>query len=261
MTAERGGGVQSLDAALRLLLALRDRAGPVALSEIARDCDMPLSKAHRYLASFLNAGLVVQAGRSGKYDLGPGAIELGLAALGRLDFVNRTADAMPDLCAATGMTVLLSVWGSQGATVVRWERAAAPLVTSMGLGTALPLLNSASGRVFLGWAPPAMIAAQLRAELARAEVTPRLAPDLPPGPEGPARLAAGIRARGFATVDGKFIPGLVAAGAPILDWQGQAQAAVTLIGTDPRSIRADAPQVAALKRFCAQHSIRGDERG
>ncbi|MFP4275123.1 MAG: IclR family transcriptional regulator [Paracoccaceae bacterium] len=261
MTAERGGGVQSLDAALRLLRALRARPGPVALSEIARDCDMPLSKAHRYLASFLNAGLVVQAGRSGKYDLGPGAIELGLAALARHDFVNRAADAMPDLCAATGMTVLLSVWGSQGATVVRWERAAAPLVTSMGLGTALPLLNSASGRVFLAWAPQAVVAAQLTAERARLEATPGIAPDLDPGADGVARLAEDIRARGVATVDGRFIPGLVAAAAPILDWQGQAQAAVTLIGTDPRSIAPEAPQVAALKRFCAEHSVRGVEKG
>ncbi|RBI87519.1 IclR family transcriptional regulator [Rhodosalinus halophilus] len=248
-------GVQSLEAALRLLSALAAKGGPAALSELARDCGMQASKAHRYLASFQAAGLVAQAGRSGKYDLGPEALTLGLAALARHDFVNRAADALPDLCAETGMTVLLAVWGTQGATVVRWERAAAPLVTSMGLGTALPLLTSATGRVFLGWAPPAVVAAQRETERARIAEAPDLAADFRPTPEGIAALAETVRAQGYAAVDGRFIPGLVAAAAPILDWQGQAQAAVTLVGTDRTAIAPGAPELAALRRFCAAQSV------
>ena len=48
------------------------------------------------------------------------------------------------------MSSLLSVLGNEGATVIRWERAASPAVTSVGLGTTLPLLKSATGRVLLG---------------------------------------------------------------------------------------------------------------
>ena len=84
----QSGGIQSLDSALRLLDALAKRSGPTALSDLARDCAMPVSKAHRYLASFAHAGLVRQAGKSGKYDLGPGAIQLGLAAMARNDAIN-----------------------------------------------------------------------------------------------------------------------------------------------------------------------------
>jgi DNA-binding IclR family transcriptional regulator len=248
-------GVQSLDAALRLLSALAARGGPVALSDLARDCGMPVSKAHRYLTSFQAAGLVAQAGRSGKYDLGPQALTLGLSALARHDFVNRAADVLPDLCAETGMTVLLAVWGTKGATVVRWERAAAPLVTSMGLGTALPLLTSATGRVFLAWAPPAVVAAQRAEELARAAQAPALAVDFEATEAGLAALADAVRAQGHAAVDGRFIPGLVAAAAPILDWQDQAQAAVTLVGTDRAATAPDAAEVAALRRFCAALSV------
>lgn len=227
---DSAGGIQSLDAALRLLAAMAERPGAVALSDLARDLGMPPSKAHRYLASFQHAGLVVQAGRSGKYDLGPGAIRLGLAALARHDFVNRTADALPDLVAQTGLTALLSVWGSQGPTVVRWERAAVPTVTSMGLGTVLPLMASATGRAFLAWGPPAPMQGMLA--------------------EGAEGLAESLRSAGYASVDGRFIPGLVAIAAPILDWQGQAQAVVTLIGTDPALAAPDAPQVQVLTGFC-----------
>lgn len=253
--AETAGGIQSLDAALRLLQAMAERSGAVALSEIARDCGMPLSKAHRYLASFLHAGLVVQAGRSGKYDLGPGAIKIGLAALARHDFVNRAAEDLPELCAETGLTGLLSVWGNNGATVVRWERAASPTVTSMGLGTTLPLLNSATGRAFLAWAPPAPVQPVLEAELRRAQRNPKLIPDLAATRQGVQALREKIRQDGYAFVDGRFIPGLVAIAAPILDWQEQAQAVVTLIGTDPAAIEPGSEAVRLLKSFSAHQSL------
>ena len=176
-TERTTGGVQSLDGALMLLRALRTAGGPVALKDLAAACAMPPSKAHRYLASFQAAGFVRQTGPSGKYDLGPEALELGLSAIGRHDFVNRTSDGLADLAAETGMSVLLSVWGTEGATVVRWERAETPTVTSMGLGTTLPLLNSATGRAFLAWAPPAAVQVRRTAELRRARKTPALLPD------------------------------------------------------------------------------------
>ena len=254
-TGATSGGIQSVDVALGILGALARSGGPISLSELARRCDMPPSKAHRYLASFMAAGLVVQAGRSGKYDLGPSAMELGLAALSRHDFVNRASDALPELRDATGMTVLLSVWGSEGATVVRWERAPSPVITSMGLGTTLPLLTSASGRVFLAWSPPKATRERLAAELAIARSNPAFDATLNRDDAALSGLRQTIREAGFASVDGRFIPGLVAVAAPVLDWQGEAQCVITLIGTDPALIRPDAPSVDRLKAFCRAQSV------
>ena len=249
------GGIQSLDAALRLLAAMSARRSAASLSELARECGMPPSKVHRYLSSFQYSGLVLQAGRSGKYDLGPGAVALGLSALARHDFVNSVSDDLPDLCTDSGLTALLSVWGNQGATVIRWERAASPTVTSMGLGTTLPLLNSATGRAFLAWAPQAPLKAIREAELQHAGKNPAIAPDMQPNAEGIEAVVSLTLERGYASVDGKFIPGLVAIAAPILDWQGEAQAVVTLIGTDPAVIEPPSREVAQLKAFCTQHSF------
>jgi DNA-binding IclR family transcriptional regulator len=252
---ESSGGIQSLNAALRLLQAMAVVHGPVTLSEIAKECDMPLSKAHRYLASFVQAGLVEQAGRSGKYDLGRGAVLLGLAALERHDFVNRAADGLPDLCAETGLTALLAVWGNNGATAVRWERGAQPTVTSIGLGTTLPLLNSATGRCFLGWGPHIAIQRVLEIELRRAQKNPSILPDITASRAGIDTLRTAVRNAGFASVDGRFIPGLVAVAAPILDWQGEAQAVVTLIGTDPATADPDSDAVRSLTVFVQTQSI------
>lgn len=250
-----GHGLTSLDAALGVLAHLATLDAPSQLSDIARACGMPPSKVHRYLASFVSAGLVRQEGRSGRYDLGPAALQLGLAALARHDFVNAAADGLAGLSIETGMTVLLSVWANRGATVVRWERGSTPTDTSMGLGTTLPLLNSATGRVFLAWGPQRAIAPGVEGQLRRLAKHPGLCGDFEPTKAGIKALADGTRARGYAFVEGRFIPGLVAAAAPVLDWQGEAQAAITLVGIDPAAVTPGSPQTECLLAYCARKSV------
>lgn len=235
-------GIQSLDSALRVLQALAAAGGPLSLSDLARQVDMPASKVHRYLASFSHAGLVAQAERSGKYDLGPGATTLGLAAIARLDFVNRTADHLAEVCADSGLTAMLSVWGNAGPTIIRWERAPGFIVTTLGLGTTMPLLGSATGRLFLAHAPANVIAGKLAEER---DSHPDLDPNL---------LAEDVRDAGYAQVSGDLIPGLAAIAAPVLNWQNEIEAAVTLIGTDPAITAPDHPAVATLTAFCTRQS-------
>jgi DNA-binding IclR family transcriptional regulator len=254
--SEKSNGIQALDAALRVLAEMGRAKGPTTLSDIARACDMPPSKVHRYLASFQQAGLVEQTERSGRYDLGRGAALLGLSAIARHDFVNRASDGLPELSAATGMSALLSVLGNEGATVIRWERAASPAVTSIGLGTTLPLLKSATGRVLLAWAPRAPLQSLLETEIRLAQRNPNMFPDITPTAQGIEKLNAETRARGYCHVDGRFIPGLVAIAAPILDWQNEVQAVVTLVGTDPASAEANSRPVADLLAFCKAQSFR-----
>lgn len=253
---EKSNGIQALDAALRVLAEMGRLNGPATLSDIARACDMPPSKVHRYLASFQQAGLVEQTERSGRYDLGRGAALLGLSAIARHDFVNRASDALPDLSASTGMSALLSVLGNEGATVIRWERAASPAVTSIGLGTTLPLLKSATGRVLLAWAPRAPLQSILETEIRLAQRNPNMFPDITPTTAGIEKLNAETRAKGYCSVDGRFIPGLVAIAAPILDWQNEAQAVITLVGTDPATTLPESKAVAALLAFCNAQSVR-----
>ncbi len=255
-TADRAaGGIQSLDAALKLLKCLSESGQAMTLTELARAATMPPTKAHRYLASFVAAGLVEQRERSGRYDLGPEALALGLSALGRIDSVNRTADALPGLVAETGMTALLSVWGNQGPTVVRWERAASVFVTSLGLGTTLPLLNSATGRICLAYLPEAVTAAQVDREMRAAGSRRDAFCDLTLTSAGIRSLVDTVRAAGFASVDGRFIPGLAAIAAPVLDWQGDAVCVVTLIGTDAAITAPNSAEVRALTAFCRGLSV------
>lgn len=236
-------GIQSVDIALAVLSGLSGASGPLSLGELATVTGMPPAKLHRYLASFVAAGYVTQRKRSGAYDLGPAALRLGVAAMARKDIINDVASALPMLTAETGATALLAVWGDQGATIVRWERAASFIVTTLGLGTTLPLLPSATGQVFLTYAPPALTSTRLAQELK----------DMPAA--DPAALQTLTRSQGYARTDGRFIPGLAAISAPVLNWQGEIEAAVTLVGTDPRMVADDSSELPALLDFCQRHSL------
>jgi DNA-binding IclR family transcriptional regulator len=253
--ANARGGIQALDAALVVLRALASFRGPVSLTDLSRAAGMPASKVHRYLASFIHAGLAVQRERSGRYDLGPCANEIGLAALARNDFVGRTADRLEDLAHETGLTVHLTVWGGHGATVVRWERGPSFTITSFGLGSTLPLLTSASGRVFLAFLPSGLTAPSLRSEVERAVAAGLTWPDVAPTQESIEALIGGVRANRMAHVDGYYIPGLKAVAAPVTNWQGEVEVTVTIIGTREGMLAPDSHVRRQLAAFTLSLSV------
>ena len=91
-------GVESIDTGMRLLLAFVELGGRGhMLKVLAKAADMPSSKAHRYLVSLIRAGFVERDPATGHYRLGPKAIEVGVAALGSIDAVALSAEAMVEL--------------------------------------------------------------------------------------------------------------------------------------------------------------------
>jgi DNA-binding IclR family transcriptional regulator len=249
------GGIQALDAALSVLRVLRWFDGPAALSDIAREAGMPPSKVHRYLASFIHAGLAVQKERSGRYDLGREAAELGVAAISRNNFVLRASEELEELAMATGQAALLAVWSHNGPTVVRLERGPNLTTTSIGLGSTFPLLDSATGRVFLSYLPSQQLTVRLQSELARAASAGLSWPDLTPDPASVEALTAKVRRERVAYVDGRFIPGLSAISCAITNWQGEIEVAATLFGTRRELLQPDSSARTALIGFAARHSI------
>ena len=249
------GGIQALDAALSVLRVLRSFDGPAALSDIAREAGMPPSKVHRYLASFIHAGLAVQKERSGRYDLGREAAELGVAAISRNNFVTRASEELEELAMATGQAALLAVWSHNGPTVVRLERGPYLTTTSIGLGSTFPLLDSATGRVFLSYLPSQQLTVRLQGELERATSAGVSWPDLNPDPASVEALATKVRRERVAYVDGRFIPGLSAISSAITNWQGEIEVAVTLFGTHRDLLQPESSARTALIDFASRHSI------
>jgi DNA-binding IclR family transcriptional regulator len=232
-------GIQSVDTGMRLLEVLQKADGPLALKDLSALAQLDPSSAHRYLASFARCGLVRQDADT-RYDFGPLALQIGLAAIRRLDAVQVTERALTALVDQTGFTALLSVWSNRGPTVVHWQRSRTPFVTNLGLGSVLPIANSATGTVLVAFLPPAVTADAIAQE-ARRRTVDRLTWE---------RAIQRARKTRLAYVDSSVIPGLAAVASPVLQWSGEAAAAVTLIGPDHTLGRPTHPAAQKLREFC-----------
>jgi DNA-binding IclR family transcriptional regulator len=214
--------------AIRLLGIVARNGGPVALTQVAEAASMSASRAYRYLRSLVDGGLLQQDPDSGRYDLGPGILTLGLAALGRLDPVRQATSILPALTAATGLVSVISVWGSNGPTVIKSEHGLLEAPIRIREGINFPLLTTAAGKIFVAFGEEAQIRPLLARELAelnrgrpeKDRLTPKKIDS----------LRADLRRRGLAVAIRERASNANLA-APIFDRDGRLQLVLTVTGT------------------------------
>lgn len=218
---ERRSGIQSVGIGLRVLDVLASLNGGAQLGAIAAAADLSSSQAHRYLASLIAAGMAQQDPSSGRYELGPGALKLGLAALARVDSFREAAKGLTEFMETTGRTVQMAALGPTGPIVVRWIMGRPAISTSLMVGAPLPLLTSATGHVFLAFSSP-----NATREMVESETKPYIRPTDVEG------LRNRVRADGYSSLKGDLIPGLRAIAVPIFDLQGEVMFTATMLSTD-----------------------------
>lgn len=214
--------IQSIEIGFRLINALEQAEQPLPLKELALRAGMTASKAHFYMVSFRRVGLVTQYEDSGHYGLGRYALNLGLSALRRLDLVDISREALRTLSSQIHESVFLSVWGNHGPTIVFKVDGPRRIPMTLQVGYVLPLLKSATGRIFLSYLPSDQTANQLRDE------TAALAPDVRAALDS-AKLKQRVRDLGLAETDSLLNDGFAGLSAPIWNHQSELAGAVTII--------------------------------
>ena len=136
-----------------LLRTIAKLGGGASLPEISQASGLLVARTHRYLVSLVKSGLLDYDSVSGRYDLGSLVLELGLTALERIDAVRLGSDALRRLTERLNVTSTLSVWGSNGTTIIKCEMARTNRINQIREGTNLALLTSATGRIFFTYLP------------------------------------------------------------------------------------------------------------
>lgn len=222
-------GVQSIETGVRVLGALAELGPAPMLKTIAARSGMPPAKAHRYLVSFARTGLVDRDPFSRRYRLGPMAREIGFAALHGLDVVRIAAPMMAGVRDELDETVGLVVWGSHGPTFVWLEEVASrPVAVTIREGAVMPMIASATGRVFGAWMPRALVGPLVERELAES-LRAGTATKVASAAEAEA-LFEEARRRGIGRTLGEVHPGIYGLSAPIFDHRGTLAAALSAIG-------------------------------
>ncbi len=220
-------GVQSLEIGISVLKVLVESGSAMMLKEIASAADMPASKAHRYLVSLVRSGLVQQDSGNSKYDLGPLAIPLGLAAVDRLDRVKLGINSIAELRDLTNETTALSVWGEFGPVMVRWERPHRPITVNVVTGNTVSLLAASTGRLFAAWMPPEVVGPLLERELRQGRST-----DFKTLGQVESMLQD-VRANGYSFVrDSDYSSRVLGLAAPVFNFKNKITMAVSIVGVE-----------------------------
>ncbi len=225
--ANARAGIQSVEVGFSLLKALGAQDGPAMLRDLAQAAGMSAAKAHRYLVSFARLGLVVQDAATARYDLGPAALAMGLAALSRIDGVKLARERLAQFKLTYGATVAVAVWGNRGATIVHWDESPGTVTANLRLGDVMPLLRSATGRCFAAFLPPAVVAQSLEQALAE-QVALGQAPSTARAWQ---LLKKSIWAEGHSAVQGTLLPGICGVAAPVFDADGHMSLALVTMGS------------------------------
>jgi DNA-binding IclR family transcriptional regulator len=213
---------------VRLLQAVARMREPATLTEIAQRTDMSVSRAYRYLTSLAQTGFLQQDPSTGKYDLGPAAIELGTAAMARVDAIRLASDAMRELTEETHLVSILCVWGSNGPTVIKWEQGQLDLAVRIREGLNLPVPITAAGRLFLTYLPDKELRPVLERDVkawnAKAPARQKLTP------KSLETLRAEVRKVGLSRAIGLRTPHTAALAGPVFEGAGKLSMTISILG-------------------------------
>jgi DNA-binding IclR family transcriptional regulator len=231
-------GIQSIELGFRILTAIQQGPGSVALKTISQRARLSPSAAHNYLTSFVRTGMV-SADTRGQYRLGPSLVALGLAAarqVDQFDLVHARAVALSD---STGLGVAVLIWTPNGPVIVfnrpdprhhRFELRNGPV----------SMLTTAGGHVFAS-----LLSREMTRPVAMRELGDTTEQECD---EVLARIEYEVGSASYADVMLDTLPGYAAMSVPI--WDARETPAYALTITSPVELmdrRSEGPHVAALR--------------
>lgn len=223
-----------LERALAVLNVLAEADADLGTNEIARRSGVNPSSASRLLTTLARANLVRRVPDTGRYQLGLRLVELGNAALARIDLRTLARPHLKALMEATGETATLSVPGETTAITLDFVASPANVRSTAELGRVAVSHATAVGKVYLSYGGcPAD--GELAAFTSRT-ITDRRVLE---------KALAEVRERGWAEALEEREPGMHAIAAPVLDAGTGLVAILGLQGPawrfDPASMRAAVP--------------------
>jgi IclR family pca regulon transcriptional regulator len=235
---------------LAVLGAFGRQRPTMTLSEAAGVADLSRATARRVLRTLTQLGYVEQDGRT--FSLSPRILDLGFAYLSTQSWIDRALPLMRELSERLGESCSAAIL--QGNDIVYVARVPARRIMSAALsvGSRLPALHTALGRIMFGYLDEAEIWRRLMSQRIEA-YTPQTITDLQALFD---RIRAD-RAQRFSIVDEELERGLRALAVPVLDRGGQAVGAINLSTHSTRTTRNEMREqfLPELNRIAEQVSL------
>lgn len=210
-------GTQAIDRALDILSCFNFSHPVWHATELSTLVGLTLSTTQRILKALESKGMLLRNPKTGTYELGLRAFELGAVASSRISLISQSKEILVRLREETNETVhLVSVYGDEMLYLTKIESSDAFGVTSPD-GIRRPLTTGALGKAILSTYPPAMLEAYL-AKHRLGAYTSRSITD----PNSYIEELAKVRDQGFSVDREELFEGICGVGAPIVEGNGPA---------------------------------------
>ncbi|HEX6335798.1 MAG TPA: IclR family transcriptional regulator [Jiangellaceae bacterium] len=240
MTETTARPVVVLERALAILNVLATAKTDLGTNEIARRAGVNPSSASRLLATLARGELVRRTPDTGRYNLGLRLVELGNAALSRIDLRDIARPHLTALMEATGETATLSVPGETTAMTLDFVQSPSTVRSVAEIGRPSVPHATAIGKVYLAYGGPlpdtTLVPCTHRTITDRVELEKALAE---------------VRERGWADGLEERELGLHAIAAPVLDASAHL---VAILGLQGPSWRFDAAAMKAGVPVLLEHA-------
>lgn len=215
-------GTQAIGRALAVLKLLAAEGTELGLSAIASELNLSSGTTHRIVRALSAEGLVAHNPRTDSYYLGTGTILLGQAAQ-RGFGLDKALPVLEQINAETQESVNLAVREGEESVVMLRVQSTLPLRFEQHPGARFPLYTTASGKAILAFSSDAdAYVSGLPPRLA--QLTERTLTD----PDKLREQIDKIRRRGYSIDEEENVAGVRCVGAPVLDADGRAQAALVI---------------------------------
>jgi DNA-binding IclR family transcriptional regulator len=223
-----GSELRSVTNALRVMEALADAEGPMAVTELGQKLGLAASTTHRILATLAAEGFAVRVPAMRRYQAGPGLVRLARRSL--LDNVRLTEAARPALrrlAAESGETSQLTVLDGWDTVAIDHVDSTQPVIVHHPAGSRVPAHATAVGQAILAHLP------EVAARLARDGLVGHSSRTITDPAAFVAELEM-IRHRGYAINVGQLHPETAGVAAPIIEESGAVIGSIGISGPAAR---------------------------
>jgi len=199
--------------------------GTFKMSEISAQVGLDRSTTYRILLSLEKCGLIEKDPRTGEYSLGPGALEIGSAFLGRTDLIQIAKPVMAELALKAQETVNLAVLSETEILYIDKVDSPRSVGVMSKVGQRNPVYCTSLGKTLLAFQPE-----ESQARILKAIEFKPLTPNTITSRKRLIRELQAIKKQGYALDRREIEEDVECISAPIRDYQGSAVAAVSISG-------------------------------
>jgi IclR family pca regulon transcriptional regulator len=214
--ASRFAYVRSLERGLTVITSFNEERPEQTLTDVAKSTGLDRAAARRFLLTLETLGYVDRTGKM--FRLRPQTMQLGYAYLASLPWWRAAQNVSEALTKKIQLSSAVGVLDHTDVVYVAYASAGRfPLLANRSVGTHLPAITTAIGRVLVAALPPE----EMRSWLSKVKVeryTSRTVTDR----ADLARLLGTVRSTGFSVVDQELEIGLRTLGVPIRNKGGAA---------------------------------------